>query len=142
MHGKHMVKFLSTTQAPINLSSGESEWHAAVRSGSALVGFVNLLADFGRTLPAVLCLDASATIGIASRRGVGKIRHLDVDTLWLQWLVTHRKVKLEKVDGKVNVADLGTKHLDGPTLRRLLEILGFYFAEGRSKLALRAALGQ
>ena len=64
---------------------------------------MNLLVDLGRTLPAVLYLDASATIGIATRRGVGKIRQLDVDTLWLQWRVAHRQVKVDKVDGKVNL---------------------------------------
>ena len=112
MHGSHMVKLLSTTQITIALSSAESEWHAFVRTASALIGFQNLALDFGRQLSPVLKTDASAAIGIASRRGAGKIRHLATQTLWLQQLVTDKRIKLSKVSGSVNPADIGTKFLE------------------------------
>ena len=82
MHGKHFIKMLCTTQIPIALSSGESEWHALVRTASAVLGFANMAKDMGRILKPRLQVDAEAAKGIASRRGVGKIRHLDTSPLW------------------------------------------------------------
>ena len=35
MHGLHCIKSSSTTQVPVSLSSGESEYHAAVKAASA-----------------------------------------------------------------------------------------------------------
>ena len=35
MHGRQFIKMLCTTQIPIALSSGESEWHPLVRTASA-----------------------------------------------------------------------------------------------------------
>ena len=137
MHGKHMIKMLSTTQIPIALSSAESEWYAGVRSASALLGFSALAADLGRNLKPRLALDATAAKGIAARRGVGKIRHLETQTLWLQRHVTNKRLTVEKVAGDSNPADLGTKHVERATLTRLLEIIAFHPRGGRSKIALQ-----
>ena len=41
--------------------------------------------------------DASAAIGIASRRGLGRIRHIDVDELWVQDKVSKGIITLHKV---------------------------------------------
>ena len=140
MHGQHFLKMGSTTQQPVSLSSGEAEWHSAVRAGSALVGLVNMAKDLGRTLDPTLRVDASAAIGIASRRGVGKVRHLDVRTLWLQRLITDKLMKIAKTPGKENCADLGTKHLGRVEMWKHLNFLGFKKLAGRSSLSLRAAL--
>ena len=42
---------------------------------------VLLMADMGSKLPIVVHSDATAAIGIACRKGPGKIRHLDVTDL-------------------------------------------------------------
>ena len=130
-----MIKLLSTTQVTVALSTAESEWHALVRTASALIGLQSLAADLGRQLQSVLKADASAAIGIASRRGAGKIRHLATQTLWLQQLVTEKRVKLLKVSGQVNTADLGTKFLDRSKLESLTALLGFCVRAGRSEIA-------
>ena len=66
------------------LSSGESEWRAVTHAGCAVIGLKNLCTDLGRDLAAHMAGDASAASGIGARRGVGKIRHLETRTLWLQ----------------------------------------------------------
>ena len=96
--------------------------------------------DLGRELRPRPSLDASAAKGIASRRGVGKIRHLDTTTLWVQRLVTDKRLELRKVLGTTNCADLDTKHLDQADLWKILTAIGFWKRSGRSNLALRAAL--
>ncbi len=40
--------------------------------------------DLGTDVGVKVCSDASAAIGIAMRRGVGKVRHIEVHQLWLQ----------------------------------------------------------
>ena len=140
MHGGHFIKMSSATQRPLALSSGEAEWYALARSGTAVVGMVSMAADFGRAISGRLLGDATAAAGIAARRGVGKIRHLDVTTLWLQNALTKGGLALQRQPGPDNPADLGTKHLDRKTMEKHLSAIAFYIARGRSKLALRAAL--
>ena len=45
--------------------------------------------------------DASAAKGIASRRGLGKVRHIEVHQLWVQDKVASGEVEVRKVDGDV-----------------------------------------
>ena len=62
--------------------------------------------------------DSSGAIGVASRRGLQRLRHLDVRFLWLQQETAHKKVRLSEVPGPENVADANTKPTDR---RRSLE---------------------
>ena len=103
---------------------------------------IALLKDMGIKLdePLELKLDASAGIGIAQRRGAGRIRHIATPTLWLQKAVYDGKVKVSKVAGKENPADLGTKYLGRKDIERIWEQCGFYLVSGSSKIALKAAL--
>ena len=55
-------------------------------------------------------LDSSAAIGICNRQGLGKLRHLDTHTLWIQHAVWSKRVDLRTVAGEVTPADLFTKH--------------------------------
>ena len=57
--------------------------------------------------------DATAAIGIARRRGMGRIRHLDVTDLWVQEKFTSKAASIDKVLGTENPADILTKHVDG-----------------------------
>ena len=73
MHGDHFLKMICSTQVPIALSSGESEWYALTHAGCAFIGQKNLCRDMERVLAAHMAGDASAASGIGARRGVGKI---------------------------------------------------------------------
>ena len=55
--------------------------------------------------------DASAAKGIATRRGMGKVRHIEVSQLWLQEHVARGNIKVEKIDGVKNIADQLTKYV-------------------------------
>ncbi len=70
-------------QSTVALGSAESELTGAVRGGVASLSIHSLFGDFG--IEAWLCLhmDASAALGVLHRRGLGKIRHVDVGTRWL-----------------------------------------------------------
>ena len=55
--------------------------------------------------------DASAAAGIAKRRGLGKVRHIDVSQLWLQEKVASGKIQVKKVGTGENKSDALTKYL-------------------------------
>ena len=56
--------------------------------------------------------DLAAAIGMCSRTGVGKTRHIQVRWLWIQDDTRDRVVRLRKEQGSENEADMGTKDLD------------------------------
>ena len=47
MHGDRLIKFYSSTQHVIALSSGESEFYAGIKAGSTLLGGVSTMLGFG-----------------------------------------------------------------------------------------------
>ncbi|CAK0865658.1 unnamed protein product, partial [Prorocentrum cordatum] len=137
--GDHMIRVFSATQGSEALSSGEAEWYALVHTVSCGIGLVSLARDMGYELELRLAGDATAASGIAHRRGAGRIRHIETKALWLQRHVTERRVILSKTLGKVNVADLGTKHQAQKELDEMLGLLGFFVATGKSALSLAVA---
>ena len=95
----------------VALSSGEAEYYGIVKSGSQGLGIRALLGDLGVERSATLNTDASAAIGIASRRGLGKARHIEVSQLWLQQRVANGDLIVQKVDGVSSLVDALTKRL-------------------------------
>ena len=69
------------------------------------------------------------------RRCAGRIRQIATPTLWLQRLVLNGDIKMTRVGGNDNCADLGTHRSDYQTMNRRLKFGGMPFAEGRSRIA-------
>ena len=139
MLGNHLLRLSSTTQATLALSSGESEFVATVKGTSGLLGLVEVGKDWGLIYKARLKTDSSSARGILARRGVGKIRHLHTGLLWIQQLTVRKRLEVVKQPGDTNVADLGTKMLDGQRTKKLLDILNLHAKAGRHPLAYRAS---
>ena len=55
--------------------------------------------------------DSSAAKSFVCRRGLGRMRHLEIRDLWLQKEVADGKLEVDKVLGTENPADLMTKIL-------------------------------
>ena len=94
--------------------------------------------EMGRTINIDVCLDSTAAIGMCSRTGVGKTRHIQVRCLWIQDAIRDKVVRLRKVKGTENGADMGTKDLDGRTHQRLLQKLPLKPTQCRRLLGLIA----
>ena len=127
-------------QTMIALSTGESEFYALVKATSVAIGLQNMARHYGLELGITLKVDATAGRGIASRRGVGKIRHLSTQTLWVQRLVQDKVLGIQMTPGDSNPSDLGTKHVEGPRIVKLLQGIRFFFESGSSAIALKAAV--
>ena len=131
MYGQHLLRSKSKTQATIALSLGESETLAAIKAGTESLGMMSLMDDFGVKVTSTLRLDASAALGILQRKGVGKIRHLDVGCLWLQEKEAREQIRLAKEPGETNPADLGTKNLTEEVMLRHLAKMSCEYRDGR-----------
>ena len=44
----------------------------------------SMMADWGRAKKGTLYADSSAALGIAKRKRAGKLRHIKMNTLWVQ----------------------------------------------------------
>ena len=132
-YGKHVIKSYSSTQATIALSSGEAEYYGLVKSASVPLGIQAMYSDFGESVKINLNTDASAAKAIASRRGLGKLRHLAVHLLWLQQRVASEDLSISKVKGEHNPADILTKYVNREMLLRHLDAMHVQFEAGMAK---------
>ena len=110
MLGAHCIKSWSVNQQVIAMSSGEAEYYGMVKGASNGLGIVAMLADLGVNLTINLNTDSSAAKGIASRRGLGKVRHIELCELWLQDQVARGRIAVNKIRGDDNFSDSLTKH--------------------------------
>jgi hypothetical protein len=134
--GSHSVKLWSSTQRTIALSSGEAEYIALVKGASIGLGIASMLKDFNVQVDSRIHLstDSTAAKGIACRRGLGKIRHLDVSKLWIQDKVLSGDIIVKKIPGESNISDGLTKHLDSHKLLFHLSSTGQVVMQGRHTL--------
>ena len=136
MLGSHLIRTYSKTQSTIAKSSGESELYAVVRASAEGLGMATLLSDFGVPDPRVsVVMHASAAIGMAQRTGLNKVRHVEVDVLWIQEQQTRRMLPIEKIPGPQNPSDLCTKNVPVGLLEQYMRQLNVYFAAGRAAVA-------
>ena len=130
-HGRHLIRSYAKTQATIALSSGEAELYATVMASSEGLGLKAMMVDFGISVTPHVYVDASAAIGICQRKGLGKVRHLDTQSLWIQDALREKRLGINKVPGTENPSDAMTKFLDGTSLTKMLGMMNCHFLEGR-----------
>ncbi len=70
--------------------------------------------------------DSSAAKSFVCRRGLGKLRHLQIRDLWLQTEVRDGRLEVRKVLGTQNPADLMTKILGLKDIQSRLEAMEVY----------------
>ena len=126
-----MIKSWSTTQAVIASSSGEAVFYGIVKGSSIGIGIRSVLADLGVDSRIGVHTDASAAKAIASRKGLGKVRHIEVNQLWIQDRVGSGDVELYKISGTVNPADALTKYVESEILIRHLNMTSQFVCSGR-----------
>ena len=112
MIGSHIIKCWSATQASVALSSGEAEFYGVVRAAAAALGHRSVMTDLGLSVRVRVWTDSSAAVGTCGRQGLGKLRHIECHTLWVQQRIRQGEFELRKVRGEVHPADLFTKHLE------------------------------
>ena len=134
MIGRHAIKFWNSTQKVIALSSGEAEYYGVVRGSAEGIGTKSIAGDMGVNLGIRIKEDSSAAKGIAHRTGLGKVRHIEVNQLWVQENVRNKEIEVVKVNGTDNIADALTKNLDMKDLMKHVRNCENYIGTGRHKI--------
>ena len=125
MLGKHCIKTWSSTQGAYALRSAEAELYGMVEAVTRAKGLVSLAREVGfRGIRNIIKLgtDSSAARSFVCRRGLGKMRHLEIRDLWLQKEVADGKLEVVKIAGERNPPDLMTKIL---TIKEVEDRLGW-----------------
>ena len=114
MWGEHCWKTWSATQGAVALSSAEAEFYAMVDGTQRAKWAMTVARELGLKVgdtEIVLGTDSSAAKSFVARRGLGRMRHIEVRDLWLQEEVRKGGVRVVKLAGEENPADLMTKYL-------------------------------
>ena len=135
MVGQHLLRHGSNLQSVIGLSSAESEYYAMTKGAALALGLHAALEEWGLSMKLELHSDSSAARAFASRRGLGKMRHVQTRYLWLQERVARGDVSVVRIHTDANMADILTKATTQVLLDRHLRTLGYRFVKGRSAVA-------
>ena len=132
MLGTHCLKSWSSTQPSVSLSSGEAEFYGLVKAAGIGLGFQALMQDVGREIACRVWTDSAAAMGIVGRQGLGRLRHIDTHSLWVQQAARSGRIQVRKVKGEDNPADIFTKHLPArDKVTQLVGLLGCRYDAGR-----------
>ena len=124
MLGQHCLRTWSSTQPVHALSVAEAEYYALVEGSTRCLGLQTMLKELGvEAGVVVISTDSSSAKSFASRRGLGRMRHIEVKELWLQEAVRRGRIQPKKVDGAVNPADLFIKYLTNVDIDKHLNSL-------------------
>ena len=124
-----LIKSWSKTQATIALSTGEAELCSLAKASAEGLGIKSILQDWGINCSVCVHTDATAAIGIASRQGLGRIRHIATTDLSVQQRFKCGDLSIEKILGDINPSDLMTKPLDARRMRSLLNLMNAKLVE-------------
>ena len=106
------MKSWSSTQSTVATSSGEAEYYALTRSAAEALGFQSVAEDLGWSFKIRVWVDSNAAKAIASRSGLGRVRHMEVKYLWVQEALKAGRFTVVKIKGKHNPGDVLTKPLN------------------------------
>ena len=144
--GSHLIESWVVTDQVRALSSAEAELYAIVDGAARGIMTKNLYMEIfalqggdGNWLVTVGS-DSSAAIGISSRSGVGKTRHIATRWLWVQDAVREKEITQKKIPGDTNVADMGTKALEPKKHQELMKQLPLVRPTCRHFLAVLTAM--
>ena len=124
MLGGACVAGWSRTQKPTAMSSGESEFYSATVCACELLWACEFLKELGYTMTARLKEDASACIGMATRLGPGRRKHVEIKHYALQHWVRQGRLTLDKVTTTEQLTDIMTKPYSKQTLATLAPKIG------------------
>ena len=121
-----VIYTFSRNQKSVALSSGEAEYYAGASAASDSILLKEAIQFLtGKRCKVNLYLDSSSARGIITRQGVGRVKHLQIRTLFLQELHKQGTLSVHPVGTKENTADIRTKPLSGKRIKLLLHWLGF-----------------
>ena len=115
------------TQGTLALSSGEAELYAIGQGVSEALFVRSMLLEskLAKKVSVIAHTDSTAGKSMATRFGTGKkIKHVELRFLYVQNLVQMGLLRMAKIEGTRNPADLMTKYVATDVLQRLKAHIG------------------
>ena len=84
MYGSGLVAHWSRTQVSVALSCAEAELNAPVKAACEAIGLKQLCEHLGMLVNVKMLRDSAAMKETLSRKGSGKVKHVETRQLWLQ----------------------------------------------------------
>ena len=106
------------------MSSPEAENKGICSAGSELIYVIGVIRFFGYEVDGWILSDSSGALSLSQRQDVGHQHHIEARYLWIQDHVQRGTVKVGKILGSLNKADVGTKHVARDDLQRHIRALG------------------
>ena len=131
---QHTLATWLSTQKVVSPSSAESEYCSMVRCASEAIGLAYTVRELGHETHVRIWRGAAAARGVALRSGSGAIKHMETSTLCCS-RKKNQELRIGKIRGTVNPADLMMKHLDGKRLVMLCDLLNIKHIGGRPSSA-------
>ena len=132
--GEHCIKAWSSNQPVIALSSGEAEFYGIVKGASNALGVCGILKDLAVEAQVAVSTDSSAAKGIANRRGLGKVRHIELSEVWVQDRVARGQITMYKIAGGDNSSDSLTKHSSADRIAQTMAHCNQAIKPGRHRI--------
>lgn len=127
--GNHTIKTTSNLQTSVGLNVSEAEYYALCHGAAHSLGLRSYFADLGLNMNIVIKSDSNSARSFASRRGLGKQRHVMCRYLWLQERVRCKHLVIAKIHTDDNCSDILTKSMSAGTLEKHMRAMGFLSVE-------------
>ena len=122
--GSHLIKMWCSGSRNVRL--GESV-------GRNTMGLISMYKDFGSHMNGVVLGAASAALAMVARRGLGKLRLVDTNELWILEKAAKGDLNFKKVAGVDTGADLFTKTLSLNEIQSHIHKLSVNYVGARPK---------
>ena len=137
MLGTHCVKHCCNLWTQIGLSRAENEYYAICGTSATGIGIQARLHDWNITMELRVMTDSSSAKAFASKRGLGKMKHIQTRYLWIQERLALKHFVLDKVGTLLKGADVLTKQRSAKEMHKHLAAIRHMMTDGRAKTAKR-----
>jgi hypothetical protein len=118
------LKHWSSTQGTVAMSVGEAEYYAMVKAAAEGLGIQSLAKDLGYDFGLRIWVDSTTAKAIASRIGLGRVRHMEVKYLWAQEAHKNARFQIRKIASERNPSDVLTKPKSATDMKQKLAMVG------------------
>ena len=123
-NGRAIICYCSTTQSSLSTATAESELksvnHTLKHEAISVIQILNFMGWKQNTVP--FYQDNAAVVYAARQPNMTKgLRHLDLNELFFKEKQEDKTIKLIKVAGTDNIADLGTKRVGWPIFAKITD---------------------
>ena len=113
------------------MSSSEAEYYAVENGSDEGVAVQAMAEELGWKMKVRVWTDSGGAKSAVSRRGIGRMRHMELKYLWIQEAVQRQRIHMRKVQGKFNPADHLTKPQNRIEYEELVKSVGGELRTGR-----------